>query len=97
MQAGSDLLNADLSVAVPLSPQQGLYLAGRRSLSPWLTSPTLGQYTERAFAHSEVVNVPVDSGGLPPIGVTFGYTDVHLKYLAEWQERHRVAVFGSAG
>ena len=93
LRVGANLLHADVAVEWPLGKNQGLSLAARQSISPWATTPTLQGYTQRAFAHTEVLNSNTDSSSFDN-NLRFGYGDYHLKYLGQWAGRHRLEVFG---
>jgi hypothetical protein len=56
MEAGFNMISADVNMSIPISNEMSLYAGARRSLSNAVRTPVYRQYFNRAFRDTEVIN-----------------------------------------
>lgn len=89
---GFNLLNADAYVQVPISKKVGFQMAGRRSITDFISTPTFVQYFNSAFQNSNILIAGVNQEDKLKTSSNFYFFDYNFKFLYDINEKHKLRV-----
>ena len=84
---GVNLINADLFVDVPVTQNGSLQIAGRKSLSDFLRTPTFNAYFDRIAQNTEVTQQQANTINTDQ---NFDFYDTSLRYLHRITDKDRI-------
>jgi outer membrane cobalamin receptor len=88
---GINMINADLFLKIPLAKNLAVHVAGRRSISDLLQTPTYDQYFNRVFKNTEVDNgTDITADTITESNQTFNFYDVTAKVLYDITNRDKL-------
>lgn len=89
--AGFNLLNADAFIQVPISKKVGFQIAGRRSITDFIRTPTFEQYFNNAFQNSNISLGGVMENKIKTSS-NFYFFDYNFKFLYDINEKHKLRI-----
>ena len=88
--AGTNLLNSDLFLKIPVTKNSALHIASRRSITDLVQTSTYDRYFTRAFNDTDITNTQNDSTSKSD--ETFRFYDVSAKFLYDFSEDQKLRV-----
>lgn len=90
--AGFNLLNMDAYIQIPISKKIGFQIAGRRSITDFIRTPTFVQYFESAFQNSNISTSGINQENRSKTASNFYFFDYNFKFLYNINEKHKLRV-----
>lgn len=89
---GLNMINADLYTKQQINKHSFLEIAGRKSISKWLNTPTYKQYFNKAFQNNTILDVPNNEFILYKTTQNFDFYDATLKYFNQINTNNKLTV-----
>ena len=89
--AGVNLLNVDLTTTIPITKNIELQLAGRRSITDFVNTPTYNNYFERAFQDSDLDQIR-NSNSILSQEEDFKFYDVYGKFIWDLNKNNKFKI-----
>ena len=89
--AGVNLLNVDLTTTIPITKNIELQLAGRRSITDFVNTPTYNNYFERAFQDSDLDQIR-NSNSIFSQEEDFKFYDVYGKFIWDLNKNNKFKI-----
>ncbi|MCO6174060.1 TonB-dependent receptor plug domain-containing protein [Flavobacterium sp. NRK F10] len=89
---GLNMINADLFVKQKINENSFIEIAGRKSITDWLNTPTFQQYYNKAFQNNAILNYSNNENILYLADEKFGFYDITLKYFNQINSKNKLVV-----